>query len=99
MHQATRLLGLVLVCLAVGVTTLAYADPPDPSWVAGYWDDDDFDNVVVFLLSATAVVQPSPSDPCHPGNVVALVECPEPSATPAPVDATASPRAPPLTSS
>ena len=29
--------------------------PPDPSWVAGYWDDDDFDNTVVFITGPCAI--------------------------------------------
>jgi len=37
----------------------AYADPPDPTWIGGYWDDDDFDNVAIFIVSACAVEVPS----------------------------------------
>jgi hypothetical protein len=98
MRPVRCLLALVLVCLAVGVTPLVYADPPDPTWVAGFWDDDDFDDVAVLLLSTYAVVQLPLSDPGRPERVVALVECPKPSVTSGPVDAAASPRAPPLTS-
>ncbi len=89
----------MLVCLLPGLATAAYADPPDPTWIAGYWDDDDFDNVIIFLLGTYAVVELPLSDTGYSGALVALVECPAPRTTPAPVDATASPRAPPLTSS
>ena len=34
---------------------LAYADPPDPTWIAGFWDDADFDDVVI-LITSTSVV-------------------------------------------
>ncbi len=40
------------------MTPMAYADPPDPTWLSGFWDDDDFDNVVGLLTSATALVAP-----------------------------------------
>jgi hypothetical protein len=50
------ILGAVLAILVVGLTPIAYADPPDPTWLGGYWDDDDFDNVVAFIASAAAVV-------------------------------------------
>jgi hypothetical protein len=94
-----RVLALVLVCLLAGLATAAYADPPDPSWIGGYWDDDDFDNVVVFLLGTYAVVELPQSDTWYSRGLVAFIERLEPLAIPAPVDATASPRAPPLTSS
>ena len=56
-----RLRGLVapvLVGLILWLTPAAYADPPDPTWIGGYWDDDDFDTVVVFLASAFAIHVP-----------------------------------------
>jgi len=52
------LVALVLVGLIVWLTPAAYADPPDPTWLGGYWDDDDFDTVVVFLASAFAIHVP-----------------------------------------
>jgi hypothetical protein len=51
-----RSIALVLAALLFGLTPAAYADPPDPSWIGGYWDDDDFDDVVVFISSASAIV-------------------------------------------
>jgi len=50
-------LALVLVAPMLTLTTLAYAKPPDPSWVWGFWDDDDFDDVVGYVTSATGLVQ------------------------------------------
>jgi len=44
--------------LLLWLTPAAYADPPDPTWLGGYWDDDDFDTVVVFLASAFAIHVP-----------------------------------------
>jgi len=45
-----------LVALLVGLVPAAYADPPDPTWIGGYWDDDDFDTVVAFIASTFATV-------------------------------------------
>jgi hypothetical protein len=45
----TRLLRVAVIgAIAVFVVlpALAYTDPPDPTWISGFWDDDDFDNVV-----------------------------------------------------
>lgn len=52
------LIALVIVGLLGGLTPAAYADPPDPTWLGGYWDDDDFDTAVDFITSASAVSAP-----------------------------------------
>jgi hypothetical protein len=98
-HFATRLVALLVGCVIFGLAPAAYADPPDPSWVDGYWDDDDFDNIVVMVLGACAIVDPAPLDAGPVWAAVAFVERLEVHATPSPIDATASPRAPPPTSS
>ena len=46
---------LVLVALLVTLTGAAYAAPPDPSWIPGLYDDDDFDNVVDFITSSAGL--------------------------------------------
>jgi len=47
---------LVLVALMLTLTGVAYATPPDPSWVPGLYDDDDFDNVVDVITSSAALL-------------------------------------------
>ena len=56
MVSARRGLAMSLVALLVGLVPAAYSDPPDPSWLGGYWDDDDFDTVVAYIASAFATV-------------------------------------------
>jgi len=53
MHVRVRLRGVVFVLVALipALTALAYASPPDPTWNAGLYDDDDFDNVVDYITS------------------------------------------------
>jgi hypothetical protein len=53
------LAGLVLL------TPLAYADPPDPVWISGYYDGDDQDDAVTLvtfgfhgLTTASVEIQP-----------------------------------------
>jgi hypothetical protein len=69
--MSTRLsrtvLVLVLVALMLTLTPLAYADPPDPTWITGLWDDDDFDDVVGYITSAAGLFQ-TPTD-CELGPV------------------------------
>jgi hypothetical protein len=52
---ASRVLAGLLAILVFSLTPIAYADPLDPSWLGGCWDDDDFDDVVAFIASAMAV--------------------------------------------
>ena len=50
---------LLLVCLA-SLTPLAYASPPDPTWLDGFFDDLDFDDVVVSISWAAWAVDADP---------------------------------------
>jgi len=87
---------LVLVALIVGLTPAAYVEPPDPSWLGGYWDDDDFDNVVAFIASTCAIAVLCTVDAGPLWAPVARVEPCEPNAAPAPLRSVASSRAPPV---
>jgi hypothetical protein len=49
---------LLLLLPIGGLTSLAYASPPDPSWIRGIYDDADYDDVVVMLTSAAATTAP-----------------------------------------
>jgi hypothetical protein len=56
------LVRFVLVGVSGLLTTLAYASPPDPSWIAGLWDGGDHDDVVIRITASTGVVESSPRD-------------------------------------
>ena len=51
---------LVVVTLGVlaTLTGLAYASPPDASWIPGIYDNADFDDVVVLVTLASGLVGP-----------------------------------------
>jgi hypothetical protein len=42
-----RALGLLLFVCLTSLTPLAYASPPDPTWIEGMYDDADGDDIVV----------------------------------------------------
>jgi hypothetical protein len=85
--------------MLVGLPTVAFADPPDPTWIAGYWDDDDFDDAVIAITTASAVEASPPVDTELPLWVpMARTEMPKQEAYRAPRRAAASPRAPPVDS-
>lgn len=54
---SATVLAVVLVALTLTLTPLAYADPPDPTWITGFWDDDDFDDVVGYITTAAGLLQ------------------------------------------
>ena len=51
--------GLMLFFIAciLTLTPLAYASPPDPTWQLGFFDDDDFDEVVGYITSAAGLAE------------------------------------------
>src|SRR2546427_8851704 len=49
------IVAMVLITIALLLTALAYASPPDPTWVGGFWDDGDFDDVVIVVTSVLAI--------------------------------------------
>jgi len=51
-----RSLALCLVAILATLITLAYASPPDPTYIGGLWDDQDFDDVVILATSASSIV-------------------------------------------
>src|SRR5262245_62646682 len=92
----TRVLAGLVVCALIGLTPLAYADPPDPLWIFGYWDDDDFDNVVVVILGTCIIPVEPPPSPEALWAFLAKVESSGGQAVQMPLRTVARPRAPPL---
>ena len=58
MRRPGGIFAVAVAILLAGLTPLAYASPPDPSWVRGIYDDADYDDVVVLITSAAAVAAP-----------------------------------------
>jgi len=52
----TPILFLVLLLL----TPMAYSSPPDPTWIHGLYDGEDFDDVVVVITSGAGIVELTP---------------------------------------
>jgi hypothetical protein len=46
----------VLLTVLLAVIQLAYAEPPDPTWVSGFFDDGDYDDAVFAVTSSLATV-------------------------------------------
>jgi hypothetical protein len=95
MGVTVRLLGLVLVCLAMALTPFVLAEPPDQTWLGGYWDDDDVGDVVAFISNTYGLVDVSaPHAPIF--EDVARLESLSLTVTPVPDVRLYRPRAPPV---
>ena len=99
MARRIPMLALVaaLLTVLVALTPLAYASPPDPTWVSGFFDDGDYDDAVFLITSSQATLDAFPLCCWTPfpvfGRAVGA-EDPGPASTP--YSSTADARAPPL---
>jgi hypothetical protein len=72
-------LGLQALGLVVSLTvlpSLCHASPPDPTWIAGLYDDADHDDVVVEVVGMVAAPSAEPPralEPVAVGTVPVLV--------------------------
>src|SRR5439155_4184529 len=60
---------VLLLGVLIALTPLAQASPPDPTWIPGFYDDADYDDVVLAITGAVAVGESGVMDPVGPGAV------------------------------
>ena len=51
-----RVLAFGLLPVLLALVPLAHANPPDQTWLGGFYDDADFDDVVLAAVSASGIV-------------------------------------------
>ena len=92
-----RLIALAVVGVLACSPLRAYADPPDPTWIAGFWDDADFDDVIVRVTSTSSVAEASSLCALEPHWVpIWTVPSADDRLAPGPAFAPHQPRGPPL---
>ena len=69
-------LAFSLCAFISSLSVLAYASPPDPSWVRGVYDDADFDDVVCLILANAGLVDDSVLMEGRPDSVLISAEVP-----------------------
>ncbi|PYM91494.1 MAG: hypothetical protein DME04_18950 [Candidatus Rokuibacteriota bacterium] len=47
---------VVLIAVVVVLTPVALASPADPTWIAGIYDDGDYDDVILLVTSASSTL-------------------------------------------
>jgi hypothetical protein len=97
MKPGLPVLAVLLLSAVAALAPLAYATPPDPVWIAGFWDDGDYDDVILLITSAVGVVEARLVSDRSPVQAVVTVL---PRADEGPADSRApsspQPRAPPV---
>ena len=89
-------LGLFLLVLLASLP-LAYASPPDQTWIGGWYDDADYDDVVSSITATVAVVHATPDADGRPvALVVEVAVLVDDAAAPTVRLAPRQPRAPPI---
>jgi hypothetical protein len=71
MKRQVRAVAMLLLGVVAVLPTLAYAAPPDPTWIAGVWDDGDYDDVIFLITSDVGAINPQVAS--HGGLVHAVV--------------------------
>jgi hypothetical protein len=93
-----RMFALTWLIAAVlgSLVPLAYASPPDPTYLAGIWDNADYDDVVTFVASSLDSTDTDKiDDPIRPLIGVPLVLPTEETLSPAVFSSLHCPRGPP----
>jgi hypothetical protein len=62
-------LAILLLSVVLALPPIAHAVPTDPVWIAGLYDDNDYDDVVLFIIGAVSAVDSSVVDPVDPAVV------------------------------
>jgi hypothetical protein len=87
---------VVLVGIMLVLTPIAHACPTDPTWIAGFYDDNDYDDVVLFITGGLTAVDTRVVDPIGPVTVgLGQVDPGRPPTVPARPLESVSTRAPP----
>jgi hypothetical protein len=73
-----RSLALLVVGAMMSLAVLAHASPPDPDWIGGFWDNSDYDDVVLLVTSGLGAADSHSTDDARPVVLVgALVSAPD----------------------
>ena len=49
-------LAVLLLAVLFALPAIAHASPTDPVWIPGFYDDNDYDDVILFITGAVSAV-------------------------------------------
>ena len=97
MAMMPRLLVWLLAGAMVALTPAAHASPPDQTWIAGLYDNADYDDAVLAVIASIASLDRQPvHDPQYVDLVIAFVLTIDESLRTPPSLSSNRPRAPPI---
>ncbi len=94
MRRATFVVVLLSGVLLV-LPPLAHACPTDPTWIPGFYDDNDYDDVILFITGTVGAVDSRAVDPVGPVVCLGLIAPSKPQSSAARSPESLSTRAPP----
>jgi hypothetical protein len=57
---------VLLLSVLLTLPPLAHASPADPTWIPGFYDDNDYDDVILFITGAVSAVDSGVVNPVGP---------------------------------
>src|SRR5690242_9756202 len=67
--MSRSLAAVLLVGVILALTPIAHACQTDPTWIGGLYDDNDYDDVVLFITAGVSAVEARVVDPIGPISV------------------------------
>jgi hypothetical protein len=65
-----RLVVSITLVTVLCLVPAAHGSPPDPTWIAGLYDNADFDDVILLIISNLGVVQGSTASSLGPQRLI-----------------------------
>jgi hypothetical protein len=95
-HRGPSIVWLVVTTLAV-LVPLAFASPPDATVISGFWDNADYDDVIILATSSSVTIDHLELSVGRLPDVIALISSGDARRLPAaPFFLTSPSRAPPV---
>jgi hypothetical protein len=61
--RSRGLVAALLLGVLLALPPCAHASPTDPTWIPGFYDDNDYDDVILFITGAVTAVDSHVADP------------------------------------
>ncbi|HEX2438718.1 MAG TPA: hypothetical protein VHT71_10475 [Methylomirabilota bacterium] len=67
--MSRRVAAVFLVAVVLALTPIAHACQTDPTWIGGFYDDNDYDDVVLLITAGVSAVEARVVAPIGPVTV------------------------------